>query len=593
MEPSSGKKRRFRIVASAVVVVFLLGTAVFVHRAYAPTNEPPQVEVAEAAPPDPSVVGQPEADPADASPAVETAPAEEEPSSKMRAPAFDVVRVDADGEGLVAGLAEPGSEVSVLLDGENLAAAPADAAGRFAVFLSLAPSEKTRVMSLLARLDGNEMRSTATVIISPSEMSDPGKQEELVAEAAPVAATAGGIAAGADEEVASLPVASDEKTEPEAAAAMGSGASVQDVGAREPDADDDPGVAVAVKVMEESATPEDTKGADAGDVAAGDALEEAAEDEGALADAGPSVVAPSRPSPTEDASPQLPEIASTSEPAPSLAAEDTPEDERQAASSGGEAATGGDSLIAALEDEASAGRSVAGEAAELDDASRDQGNEDEADAIPAPPSGEATGATEVAERSASDTEEARAPQLLLADEEGITVLQSPEAMTNVALDTISYDEGGDVSLGGRALGSGFVRVYLDDKPITTSRIEANGTWRTGLPEVDSGVYILRVDEVAEDGEVTSRIETPFRREDPDVVAELTAARSESQSGSGADVTAPLQQDVFTVQPGSTLWAIARANYGEGQLYVKVFEANRDRIRDPDLIYPGQVFDIPE
>ena len=48
----------------------------------------------------------------------------------------------------------------------------------------------------------------------------------------------------------------------------------------------------------------------------------------------------------------------------------------------------------------------------------------------------------------------------------------------------------------------------------------------------------------------------------------------------------------TVQPGHTLWAIAREEFGEGVLYVQLFEANRDRIRDPDLIYPGQVFTIP-
>ena len=48
----------------------------------------------------------------------------------------------------------------------------------------------------------------------------------------------------------------------------------------------------------------------------------------------------------------------------------------------------------------------------------------------------------------------------------------------------------------------------------------------------------------------------------------------------------------TVQPGNTLWAIARERYGEGIMYVMVFEANRDRIRNPDLIYPGQVFVLP-
>ncbi|NGM46814.1 LysM peptidoglycan-binding domain-containing protein [Rhodobacter sp. SGA-6-6] len=48
----------------------------------------------------------------------------------------------------------------------------------------------------------------------------------------------------------------------------------------------------------------------------------------------------------------------------------------------------------------------------------------------------------------------------------------------------------------------------------------------------------------------------------------------------------------TVQPGHTLWAIAKGELGEGILYVQVYEANRDAIRDPDLIYPGQVFTIP-
>ena len=48
-----------------------------------------------------------------------------------------------------------------------------------------------------------------------------------------------------------------------------------------------------------------------------------------------------------------------------------------------------------------------------------------------------------------------------------------------------------------------------------------------------------------------------------------------------------------MQPGSTLWAIAREKYGEGTLYVRVYEANKDRIRDPDLIYPGQVFVVPQ
>ena len=50
--------------------------------------------------------------------------------------------------------------------------------------------------------------------------------------------------------------------------------------------------------------------------------------------------------------------------------------------------------------------------------------------------------------------------------------------------------------------------------------------------------------------------------------------------------------IVTVQPGSTLWGIATENYGDGFLYVRVFEANREQIRNPDLIYPGQIFTVP-
>ena len=49
---------------------------------------------------------------------------------------------------------------------------------------------------------------------------------------------------------------------------------------------------------------------------------------------------------------------------------------------------------------------------------------------------------------------------------------------------------------------------------------------------------------------------------------------------------------MTVQPGNTLWEISNQAYGDGVLYVRLFEANKDKIRDPNLIYPGQVFSIP-
>lgn len=184
-----------------------------------------------------------------------------------------------------------------------------------------------------------------------------------------------------------------------------------------------------------------------------------------------------------------------------------------------------------------------------------------------------------------------AQAVLRSDAEGVEILQppapreaAPEVMSSVALDAITYSDAGEVQLAGRARGKGFVRIYLDNAPVTTSRIRDGGIWRTDLPEVDTGVYTLRIDEVAQDGTVLSRVETPFKRESVAVLS----ARADPQ-----DVTGRTRVTAVTVQPGSTLWAISRAAYGRGMLYVRVFEANRDRIRDPDLIYPGQVFTLPE
>ena len=50
---------------------------------------------------------------------------------------------------------------------------------------------------------------------------------------------------------------------------------------------------------------------------------------------------------------------------------------------------------------------------------------------------------------------------------------------------------------------------------------------------------------------------------------------------------------YTIEKGDTLWAIATDHLGNGARYPEIFEANREVIKDPDLIYPGQQIRIPE
>ena len=177
------------------------------------------------------------------------------------------------------------------------------------------------------------------------------------------------------------------------------------------------------------------------------------------------------------------------------------------------------------------------------------------------------------------------PTVLLADNEGIKVVQSgagPDVMTDVLFDTINYSKDGGVAVTGRGRPEAIVRFYLDNSPVASTAVDQQGYWTADLSDVEAGVYTLRLDQLDQTGKVSSRIESPFKREDREVLA-----------GQIKDTASPARINVITVQPGNTLWAISRERYGRGILYVQVFDANKDKIRDPNLIYPGQIFDLPD
>ncbi|WP_209503474.1 MULTISPECIES: LysM peptidoglycan-binding domain-containing protein [unclassified Ruegeria] len=203
-----------------------------------------------------------------------------------------------------------------------------------------------------------------------------------------------------------------------------------------------------------------------------------------------------------------------------------------------------------------------------------------------------TSEAQVADQSAETSETGQQIAVLRSGEEGVELVQPPVVRDTppeqVALDTIGYSETGDVQLTGRVQDGAAIRVYLDNRLVADLAPEQDGSWRSDLDGIDPGVYTLRVDAVNTDGTVRSRVETPFKREPVEV---LEAATGGGDGTAGQD-NAPAIRSV-TVQRGDTLWAISRDRFGDGILYVRLFEANRDLIRDPDLIYPGQIFTIPE
>jgi nucleoid-associated protein YgaU len=174
---------------------------------------------------------------------------------------------------------------------------------------------------------------------------------------------------------------------------------------------------------------------------------------------------------------------------------------------------------------------------------------------------------------------------VVAGPEGLRVIRDeplgpPDAQTEIRIDAISYTSEGAVTLSGIGAPERRVQVFIDNAPIQSGEIGPGGQWSLELPDVDPGTYTLSVAQITPAGEEEGRVETPFLREDP-----ARIAASPMLVGPGVSV--------ITVQPGFTLWGIAEANFGEGVAYVQIFERNRDQIRDPDWIFPGQIFRLPD
>ena len=181
--------------ATAVAVVGVLFGALYWSRPEKPAagNTPPaQASVqpsqalpanalpANAAPPSAPPAGALPADPAakPAAPAPETAAA---PADAPLAPSFDVVRVEPDGESVIAGRSAPGATIELLRGDQVHARGVADASGLFAIIPPPLPSGSHQIVLQSIAPDGARQRSreSVTVVINPD------KTRPLVALASP------------------------------------------------------------------------------------------------------------------------------------------------------------------------------------------------------------------------------------------------------------------------------------------------------------------------------------------------------------------------------------------------------------------------
>jgi nucleoid-associated protein YgaU len=139
-----------------------------------------------------------------------------------------------------------------------------------------------------------------------------------------------------------------------------------------------------------------------------------------------------------------------------------------------------------------------------------------------------------------------------------------------------------------------ILVYADDELVGEASASEEGAWLLEAQgNIRPGEITLRADVVPEFPSAPSiQAEATFMRFPDGVVLEPAGAVVRADTSSTAATgTAPVPSYLI-IRRGDNLWRIAKRNYGRGIRYQTIFEANRDLIRDPDLIYPGQVFVIP-
>lgn len=126
-------------------------------------------------------------------------------------------------------------------------------------------------------------------------------------------------------------------------------------------------------------------------------------------------------------------------------------------------------------------------------------------------------------------------------------------------------------------------ALIDEKIAAAQYNQASAFEQTG--DLDRALYLYQEAQRRNPtlGEASFAIER--------IQAQLQPAAASSEAAPAPEAAAPVEQS-YTVAAGDNLSAIAEQFYGAADQWPRIFEANRDKLDNPDLIYPGQVLRIP-
>jgi nucleoid-associated protein YgaU len=192
---------------------------------------------------------------------------------------------------------------------------------------------------------------------------------------------------------------------------------------------------------------------------------------------------------------------------------------------------------------------------------------------------------------------------------------APKPMAGaLVVEAVESEPGGKLHMSGRARPGAAVRLYLNDSFVASVTASADGRFAVTINEgIAPGSYRVRLDEVESNSGVRARAEVPFNVPDTAVIASVpaqataskrpdiaaaqqpqlaTAAATVLPDGASPSAVVVPKIATTTVSRGDSLWRISRLTYGAGTRYAAIYKANREQIRNPNLIHPGQIFVLP-
>lgn len=205
---------------------------------------------------------------------------------------------------------------------------------------------------------------------------------------------------------------------------------------------------------------------------------------------------------------------------------------------------------------------------------------------PQPEQGEVSAAT-------GKVEGASEPEANGAASEAATAA-APEPVKPVTVEAVETEKS-KVYVAGSGEPNKEVRVYVDNELVGKTKTDPTGRWLVeGDKDIEPGSVGVRADQIdSSDGKVSARAEVTFERAAEQIALRpisVTATSSGSQGASAEATTGQIPNVI--IRRGDNLWTISRRLYGFGVRYTTIYQANQGQIRDPDLIYPGQVFVLP-